>query len=97
MARGRGDDEQVARITTAAPSPSVDIARRQKRYMISMTIRTLCFLGAVFTRHIPWLCAVLLVGAFVLPYIAVVMANSASPTLPGDPFEEPQHQHKEIE
>jgi hypothetical protein len=62
-----------------------------------MTIRTLCFLGAVFARHIPWLCALLIVAAFVLPYVAVVMANSASPVIPGDPVEGPGHQHKELE
>ncbi|WP_310963557.1 DUF3099 domain-containing protein [Nocardioides terrisoli] len=94
MARDRRHEE-VARITTAAESPKADIDHREKRYIISMTIRTLCFIGAVFARHIPWLCGILIVASFLLPYVAVVMANRASPILPGDPFEGPDH--KEIE
>jgi hypothetical protein len=88
--RGRRHDAAV-RITTVSESPSADIAHRQRRYLISMGIRTLCFIGAVFARHIPWLCAVLIVAAFVLPYVAVVMANTASPRLPENPVEGPQH------
>lgn len=87
----------MVRITTASESPSADIAHRQKRYVISMGIRTLCFIGAVFARHIPWLCVILIIAAFLLPYVAVVMANRASPILPGDPFEGPgSDQHKEL-
>jgi hypothetical protein len=90
MVRGRRHDAAV-RITTVSESPGADIAHRQRRYLISMGIRTLCFVGAVFARHIPWLCAVLIVAAFVLPYVAVVMANTASPRLPEGPVEGPQH------
>jgi hypothetical protein len=96
MAWGRRT-EPIARITTASASPRADIDHRQRRYVISMGIRTACFIGAVFARHVPWLCAILIIAAFVLPYVAVVMANSASPTLPGDPFEGPDHRHKELE
>jgi len=90
MARTRRT-EQVVRITTAAESPAADIAHRERRYILSMAVRTLCFVGAVLTREIPWLCALLIVAAFVLPYVAVVMANRASPVLPADPVEEPSH------
>ena len=65
--------------------------------MISMTIRTLCFIGAVLAIPIPWLSLILILAALVLPYVAVVMANRASPILPGDPFEGPNHQHRELE
>jgi hypothetical protein len=58
------------------------MAHRQKRYMISMGIRTLCFVAAVVVGP-GWLRWVLVAGAFVLPYIAVVMANSASPRIEG--------------
>lgn len=94
MARDRRREE-VVRITTAAVSPSAGIRQREKRYLISMAVRTLCFIGAVFARHIPWLCAILIAAAFLLPYVAVVLANQASPVLPGDEVEGPTH--KEIE
>ncbi|MGN6251318.1 MAG: DUF3099 domain-containing protein [Marmoricola sp.] len=95
MARTKRD-EQVVRITSAAESPSVDLHHRQRRYVISMTIRTLCFLGAVFARHIPWLCIVLIAASFFLPYVAVVMANQANPSPPGGPVEGPGQQYKEL-
>lgn len=68
------EDEPV-RITTAARNPEEDIASRQKRYVISMSIRLVCFLAAAaFAPHWPmWL---LLAGAVFLPYVAVVGANA---------------------
>jgi hypothetical protein len=76
----------VVRITTAPESPGSEMAHRQKRYMISMGIRTLCFIAAIAIGQ-GWLRWVLVAGAFVLPYVAVVMANSASPRLEGsDPL-----------
>jgi hypothetical protein len=94
MVRSNRHDE-VVRITSAAESPSVDLAHRQRRYLISMAVRTLCFIGAVLARHIPWLCALLIVGAFLLPYVAVIMANTASPRLPDEPVEGPRHRELE--
>lgn len=48
-----------------------------RNYLLSMGIRTVCFLAAVLTWHwAMWLSIVLFVGAAVLPYIAVVMANA---------------------
>jgi hypothetical protein len=68
---------EAVRITNAPVSREEDLAHRQRRYVISMTIRTLCFIGAVAAHG--WLRWVLAVAAFVLPYVAVVMANKASP------------------
>ncbi len=62
------------RITTAAPARAEDIAARQKRYLISMGIRTACFIGAVAVGP-GWLRWVLIAGAVFLPYVAVVFAN----------------------
>jgi len=42
----RHHDEPI-RITTAASSRADDIAARQKRYLLSMSIRSACFVGAV--------------------------------------------------
>ncbi len=69
-------DEGAIRITTASSSRHADIAARQRRYLLSMSLRTVCFVGAVVTTG--WLRWVLVAGALVLPYIAVVMANAVA-------------------
>jgi hypothetical protein len=71
----RKTDEAV-RITSALPAKSVGISSRQTRYLISMGVRTLCFvLAIVTTGTLRW---IFLAGAFFLPYFAVVIANSGS-------------------
>jgi Flp pilus assembly protein TadB len=62
-------------ITSARASRSAEINHRQSRYLFSMAIRTACFVGAVVTTGVlRW---VLVAAAFVLPYVAVVMANTS--------------------
>ena len=80
MARDRSDQQDAVRITTAAESRNADIAVRQRRYLLSMSLRTLCFVGAIIASlaGIHWLWPILIVGALVLPYVAVVMANATS-------------------
>ena len=78
----KAHEADAVRITTAPESPEREMAHRQKRYMVSMAIRTVCFVGAVAVGS-GWLRWVLVAAAFVLPYIAVVMANSASPRVEG--------------
>jgi hypothetical protein len=73
MAR-REDQSAPVRITTAATSHHADIAARQRRYVISMGIRTVCFIAAVAVGP-GWLRWVLVAAALLLPYVAVVMAN----------------------
>jgi hypothetical protein len=72
--------QQVFSITTAAESQTDDRMRREKRYAISMAIRTLCFLGGVVlvTRPMPWAVGgwLMFVGAVFLPYAAVIFANA---------------------
>jgi len=60
-----------------------------------MAIRTLCFVGAVVVGP-GWLRWVLVVGAFILPYVAVVMANSASPRIEGADLVQPDSGYKEL-
>jgi hypothetical protein len=79
--RHRGRDAGVIRITNAPESPSAELGHRERRYIISMTIRTVCFISAIIVDG--WLRWVLVAAAFVLPYVAVVMANSASPRVEG--------------
>ncbi|MES6838462.1 DUF3099 domain-containing protein, partial [Cutibacterium acnes] len=48
---------------------------RQRRYLWSMLVRTVCFIGLVITPN-PWRWSFLL-GAAVIPAIAVVLGNAA--------------------
>lgn len=64
----------VYRITGVRRGLAEDQAERTRRYLISMGIRTACFLGAVLAHG--WLRWVLIAGAVVLPYLAVVFANA---------------------
>jgi len=79
MARKRADDAPV-RITTAQSSAGADIDHRQRRYLIAMGVRTLCFLmvALLAITHLGpgWLPWIFVVAAVVLPYVAVVMANA---------------------
>lgn len=77
--RKHEQDDDVVRITAAPVNPGDDIARRQRRYLISMTIRTLCFVGGVAFYQVPWLCFTLIAASFFLPFVAVVVANAAAP------------------
>jgi Flp pilus assembly protein TadB len=74
--------EESLRITTASRPRSEDIRGRERRYIISMGIRTLCFvLAVVFMGH--WVMWVFLIGAVFLPYVAVIMANAGVSPDPG--------------
>jgi predicted tellurium resistance membrane protein TerC len=74
IGRSRGPGEPVHRITSAQEALSDDQARRTRRYLITMGIRTACFLGLIFVDGVwQWVC---IAGAVFLPYIAVVMANA---------------------
>ena len=68
-------DRDAVRITSAAANRSEDLAARQRRYAISMTLRTVCFIAAVLVGP-GWLRWVLIAGAVFLPYVAVVVANA---------------------
>ena len=83
--RAQRQDEEVYRVTTARTGLAEDQRARVRRYLISMSIRTVCFLGAVFTEG--WVRWALIVGAVVLPYMAVIMANAGREN---DPFTLPQ-------
>lgn len=69
-----GTADEVHRITGARPSLHDDIAARNKRYMLQMSTRVACFIGAVALDH--WTRWILVAGAVFLPYIAVVIANA---------------------
>jgi hypothetical protein len=67
-----------AHLVTEAQRPlSEDIAYRQRRYLIMMAIRGVCFAVAVaLFVYVPgFFWAIPAVGAIVIPYFAVVFAN----------------------
>ena len=64
----------MARITTASPSLAEDMSHRMRSYLTQMSIRVACFIGAVAIDH--WTRWLLLLGAVVLPYTAVLIANA---------------------
>jgi hypothetical protein len=90
-----GHRSDPVRITTAPQSPQEELAHRQKRYMISMAIRTICFVAAIAVGP-GWLRWLLVAAAFVLPYVAVIMANSASPRVEGTTPLGPGPTHHEL-
>ena len=93
---GRKEPDPI-RITTATRSHTDDIRGRQRRYVISMTIRTICFLLAVVSMG-HWFMWVFLVASFVLPYVAVVIANAgASPDPTAPDLVDPNLQRRAIE
>lgn len=81
-------EPEPVRITSASRGHSDDVWSREKRYMITMGIRTACFVGGAicFIAGVtPWLVWTLMIGSLVLPYIAVVMANAGVSPDPGGP------------
>ena len=71
--------DEIYDVTSAQKGLSTDLGARQKRYFISMMIRTACFILTVLTPSpIRWF---FLAGAAGLPYIAVVVANAGRETM----------------
>ncbi|WAP50372.1 DUF3099 domain-containing protein [Arthrobacter sp. ATA002] len=69
---------QVPRITDARTAHTDEMHARMVKYSVSMGIRIVC-LGLLFVVH-GWLFWVVVAGAVVLPYFAVVIANAGSDT-----------------
>lgn len=65
-------------MTEARQSRSAEIGQRERRYLIMMGIRVVCFVVTVvlFLNHGGWFTLLPAVGAIALPYFAVVVANS---------------------
>ena len=69
----RSAREPVYQISGARRGIREDVNSRTRRYLISMGIRTVCFVLAVVTHG--WLRWTFVVLALVLPYLSVVFAN----------------------
>ena len=72
------EPDPVYSVTSARSGQRDEIGGRERRYVISMAIRTACFVGAVIAWQTvgAWLGAILFVGALVLPYTSVILANA---------------------
>ncbi|MFF6868461.1 DUF3099 domain-containing protein [Streptomyces sp. NPDC007910] len=81
----RGGTE-VFRITGARQGLADDVRGRQRRYVISMTVRTLSVIAAAVLwnveRHVA---VVALALGILLPYVAVVIANAGRESAPSLP------------
>jgi uncharacterized membrane protein YoaK (UPF0700 family) len=74
VARSQHHPVEVHSITGARTSLDDDLSQRMRRYLVSMSIRTVCFiLAVVCSGWLRWTFASL---AIALPYIAVVLANA---------------------
>jgi hypothetical protein len=77
---------KVIRITGARQSLADDVRGRQRRYVISMSIRTVAVvLAAVLWNVERHVAIVALVLGGILPYIAVVIANAGRENAPSLP------------
>ncbi|MGP3972011.1 DUF3099 domain-containing protein [Streptomyces sp. 6N223] len=83
--RGR-TEPAVHRITGARQSLDEDVRGRQRRYVVSMLIRTVAVLLTVLLWNVSRpLSVVTLVLGVVLPYVAVVVANAGRENAPSLP------------
>lgn len=66
--------------TSLPIAPRTEADGRVRRYAITMTIRTVCFILMAVIQPMGWWTWVLAIGAVFLPYIAVVAANNPDPS-----------------
>lgn len=78
----RRQSPEVVVVTDAGRSRSEDIRYRQRMYVIKMAVRTLCLIVAIVLYAVgvpvPYL-LVFIIAALILPWMSVVVANSANP------------------
>jgi hypothetical protein len=74
-----GRDDEPVLITEAQPSLDEQLSARRTKYLIMMSIRVLCLVLAAVFYHTPWLLAIFVAGAVVLPWMAVLIANDRPP------------------
>ena len=73
-------------VTSVPESLAEEQAGRIRRYLLTMAVRTVCFVLAAVTatQGAPWwLWGSFAIAAILLPYVAVVLANAVRPRLPG--------------
>jgi hypothetical protein len=80
-------------VTTATKSPRQELRERERRYLVTMGLRVLCFILAIvlFGVGLRWVAAFAVAGSLVLPWVAVVAANAG----PRRPVERPALFHRD--
>lgn len=70
--------EQPVLVTTAPENPREELRRRQRRYLVTMGIRVVCFIGAILLVSVGlrWEAAVAVAASLILPWVAVIAANA---------------------
>ena len=68
-------DDEVHLVTSANRPHSEEVSARARKYLISMGIRTVCLVLAIFVLH-GWLRLIAIAAAIILPWFAVVIANA---------------------
>lgn len=82
-------DSSTPSATSLPRAPHDDANRRMTKYFIMMAVRVACFIAMVVITPYGWHTAALAVGAVVLPYLAVVIANVGTGALEA-PAESPR-------
>ncbi len=77
----RREHTDAQSVTSASESRTEDQARRLRRYLLTMSIRTVCFILVVVIDS--WERWIFAAGAVFLPFIAVVAANAVRPARRG--------------
>lgn len=71
-------DPSTPSATSLPRAPHDDANRRMTKYFIMMAVRVACFIAMVVIAPYGWHTAALAVGAIVLPYLAMIVANVGS-------------------
>jgi len=71
-------DSDPVLVTTVAQSPREERRDRERRYLLTMGLRVLCFVAAIvlFAVGPRWAGLLAAIGSLVLPWVAVVAANA---------------------
>ena len=74
-----------AAVTSLPRAPRDEAQGRVRHYIITMSIRVVCFALMFFVQPVGWWTWVFGIAAAVLPYIAVVVANAGDDSVPVSP------------
>ncbi len=80
MSPSRSSSDRPILITEAPVNADDEFAHRRKRYLVMMSLRAVCIIGAASTFSLSgWLAAGFVAAALVLPWSAVLIANDRPP------------------
>ncbi|HEX8304680.1 MAG TPA: DUF3099 domain-containing protein [Jatrophihabitans sp.] len=80
MRPSRNPSDRPILITEAPVNADDEFDHRRKRYLLMMTLRAVCIIGAASTFSLSgWIAAGFVAAALVLPWSAVLIANDRPP------------------